>query len=199
MVEKGLVEGMNKIYFLLKLSFYFWVISFLGGVIFGISPALIATIDIIGEADWDYKEISFKKMKKSFKVNFIRGNQIMYSFGLIITFLFLSLYTSSQMHGMLFLIIDFLLIVLIIVVSVSSFFSYSIISAYDISMKNLIKLSFILFFKEGKGSMAITIFLVVLCLVIVKFPAIAFFAGSGALGYFLYRLGIKLSQNISIN
>ena len=199
MIEKGLVEGMNKIYFLLKLSLYFWGVALMGGIILGIGPALITAIEMIGETDWEHKEISFHKMRTLFKENFKRGNQIFYSFGFICLFLFLSLYTSSQMTGMLFLVIDFLLVVLLIIVGISGLFSYSVVSAYDISFKNLIKLSLILFFKEGKGSVSIVIFVILLTAVGFKFPAIAFFMGSGLLAYFLYRLGEKINQNLQIN
>lgn len=199
MIEKGLVEGMNKIYFLLKLSLYFWIIALMGGFVLGVGPALIAAIEIISEADWDFKEISFKKMTLLFKENFKRGNQIFYTFGLICLFLFLSLYTSSQMTGMLFLVIDFLLVLLLIIVAISGLFSYSVVSTYEISFKNLVKLSLILFFKEVKGSVSIVIFVLILSIVAVKFPAIAFFMGSGLLAYFLYRLGEKINQNLRIN
>ncbi|MEG0284826.1 MAG: DUF624 domain-containing protein [Vagococcus sp.] len=196
MVEKGVTEGMNRFYFLLKASMLFWGLSLMGGLIFGIAPALLALMDVIGEVDWDYKELSFAKMKPLFRENFKRGNQLMYSSLSILIFLFLSLYTASQMTGMLFLMIDFLLVVLLIMVSVASLMGFVVSSRYEISLNNLIKLSLILLFKEIKASLAIVVLLVVLIVMTIKLPAITFFVGSGIMAYFLNNLGEKIEKSL---
>ena len=153
-------------------------------------------MDVIGEVDWDHKELSFAKMKPLFRENFKRGNQLMYSSLSILIFLFLSLYTASQMTGMLFLMIDFLLVVLLIMISVASLMGFVVSSRYEISLNNLIKLSLILLFKEIKASLAIVVLLVVLIVMTIKLPAITFFVGSGIMAYFLNNLGEKIEKSL---
>lgn len=196
MIEKGLTEGMNRFYFLLKASILFWILSLLGGLFLGIAPAFLTLIEVIGEVNWDYKELSFSKMKPLFFENFKQGNQLLYTTFFVCVFLFLSLYTASQMTGMLFLMISFLLLVILIMIIVASFLGFVIASRYDISLKNLIKLSLILFFKEIKASLTITFFVILFSILLIKLPGLTFFAGSGLMAYFFNNLGEKLEKSL---
>lgn len=196
MIEKGLTEGMNRFYFLLKASMLFWGLSLLGGLFFGVAPAFLTLIELIGEVDWDYKELSFSKTKVLFRDNFKQSNQLFFSAFFTCLFLFLSLYTASQLTGMVFLMISFLLVVLLIIVIVASILGFIIASRYDISLKNLIKLSLILFFKEIKASIVISILVILFVILLIKLPAIAFFAGSGTMAYLLNNLGEKLESSL---
>jgi uncharacterized membrane protein YesL len=100
------------------------------------------------------------------------------------------------MTGMLFLMISFLLLVLLIMIIVASFLGFVIASRYDISLKNLIKLSLILFFKEIKASLTITFFVILFSILLIKLPGLTFFAGSGLMAYFLNNLGEKLEKSL---
>lgn len=197
MIESGITEGINKFFYLLKLSVYFWGISLVGGLFFGMGPAFLSIMTLYREDGWDYKEITLKRSFSLFKANFAIGNQLFYAYALVIGILFLSLYTSSQLTGVIFLMIDFMLAVLLVIMVVSWFFANALLSVFDISLKNVMKLATILFFKEFKGSVSIVIVIVLLAIVALKMPAMIFFAGAGSLAFFLSRLGQKLDNSLT--
>nr|WP_245249420.1 DUF624 domain-containing protein [Vagococcus allomyrinae] len=196
MIESGITEGINKFFFILKLSVYFWGMSLVGVVFLGVGPAFLAIMSIYQEFGWDYKEITWQRLWRRFKDNFVLGNKLLYTYGGVSLFLFLSLYTSSQLTGMIFLMIDFMLVALLLMVLVGAFFAFALVSVYDISFQNLLKLSFILVFKELKATFSIIVFMVLLIVVGYKAPALLFFAGIGIVAFFLSRLGKKLDEGL---
>ncbi|MBP1041460.1 DUF624 domain-containing protein [Vagococcus sp. BWB3-3] len=196
LIESGITEGINKFFFILKLSVYFWGMSLVGVVFLGVGPAFLAIMSIYQEFGWDYKEITWQRLWRRFKDNFVLGNKLLYTYGGVSLFLFLSLYTSSQLTGMIFLMIDFMLVALLLMVLVGAFFAFALVSVYDISFQNLLKLSFILVFKELKATFSIIVFMVLLIVVGYKAPALLFFAGIGIVAFFLSRLGKKLDEGL---
>ncbi len=196
LIESGITEGINKFFYILKLSVYFWAMSLVGAVFLGVGPAFLAIMSIYQEFGWDYKEITWQGLWPRFKTYFILGNKLLYSYGLASLFLFLSLYTSSQLTGIIFLMIDFMLVVLMLMVMVGGFFAFALVSVYEISFKNLLKLSFILVFKELKATFSIVIFMVIVMVVGYKAPALIFFAGIGTVAFFLSRLGKKIDEGL---
>lgn len=199
MIETGVTEGINKFYFILKLTLYFWALSISRGVIFGVGPAFLTIMALFGEYGWDHSKVTWKNLYPEFKKEFKFGNQLFYSFFLIGLFLFLSLWTSVQLKGMLFLMTDFILIFLLLVVIIAGGFAFSLYSHYDISLKNLIKLSVILFFREFKAALSLVVFLVIMTVINLKMPAFIFFISAGVLALFLYRLGKKVSEGLVID
>lgn len=196
MIESGITEGINKFFFILKLSVYFWGMSLVGAVFLGVGPAFLAIMSIYQEFGWEYKEITWQGLWSRFKENFFLGNKLLYLYGTVSLFLFLSLYTSSQLAGIIFLMIDFMLVVLMLMTIISGFFAFALVSVYDISFKNLIKLSFILVFKELKATFSIVVFMILVTVVGYKAPGLLFFAGIGTIAFFLSRLGKKLDEGL---
>ena len=104
MIAKGLETGFNRVYYLIKLSLYFWGLSLSGLIVFGFVPALLTLTETHQEAAWNYKELTWKKSWALFKAYIIRGNQMMlifwkYYFIFVIKFISISSNTGIYLCG----------------------------------------------------------------------------------------------------
>lgn len=196
MIEKGVTEGINKFYYLLKLSMYIWVISLVGCLIFGLIPAIISGLELFQTDPWNEKTITLRSLYDGFKRNFIQANQIGLTFSLVCFILLYSLWFSIQIEGIPFLLIDFLLVFMIILVSISFFHSLSILAMFEISYKNLCYLSCILFFKETRVMLTFSFCIFLFLILAYKLPALLFFCGGGTFVVILAKVGTKTGQKL---
>lgn len=143
MLGKALETLFIRVWVVMKLTFYFWIYTLMGAIVLGIGPAYKTVNELFYLYDFEYKEITFKRGWETFKQTFVRGNVL---FGLFLAGTFLlgyNLYLSVQIQGILFLITDFILIFSLLYIY--STYQYSLIldSEYEISIPNLLKLSFV--------------------------------------------------------
>ena len=54
MLGKYLETFFNRCYLFIKLSLIFWGLSFTGGLIFGVGPALVTIASLFLEYRWEY-------------------------------------------------------------------------------------------------------------------------------------------------
>ena len=143
MLGKALETLFIRVWVVMKLTFYFWIYTLMGAIVLGIGPAYKTVNELFYLYGFEYKEITFKRGWETFKQTFVRGNVL---FGLFLAGTFLlgyNLYLSVQIQGILFLITDFILIFSLLYIY--STYQYSLIldSEYEISIPNLLKLSFV--------------------------------------------------------
>ena len=143
MLGKALETLFIRVWVVMKLTFYFWIYTLIGAIVLGIGPAYKTVNELFYLYGFEYKEITFKRGWETFKQTFARGNVL---FGLFLAGTFLlgyNLYLSVQIQGILFLITDFILIFSLLYIY--STYQYSLIldSEYEISIPNLLKLSFV--------------------------------------------------------
>lgn len=119
-----------------------------GGIIFGIGPALLTIVKLSLEYRWDHQELTWKNVFSTFKTSYKRGNFSFYGFLLLGVILSYNLYFSLQINHLLFLIIDFLLIFALFLMAISFLFSLFIEAQYEAAIKDVWKLSFLLFFMD---------------------------------------------------
>lgn len=143
MLGKTLESVFIKTWVIVKLNLLFWLFSAAGLLISGIGPALKTVNDLFAMHGFEYKEITIKAGWQRFKANFIRGNSLFYSAGLTIGFFIYNLFLSVQIQGLIFLMIDFLLVFGVIYLVVAFQYALLLDSYYAISLGNLLKLSFI--------------------------------------------------------
>lgn len=143
MLGKALENFFIRVWVMMKLNLFFLLFSLAGGLVLGIGPAWKSISELFIAYQFDYKEITFSEGWILFKENFKRGNALFWFFSGISAFLAYNLFLSLQVKGLGFLVIDFILIVALLYLFAS--FQYGLIfdSSYDMSFKNLIKLSFI--------------------------------------------------------
>lgn len=70
MLGKYLETFFNRCYLFIKLSLIFWGLSFTGGLIFGIGPALVTIASLFLEYRWEYKQMNKATWWKIYKENF---------------------------------------------------------------------------------------------------------------------------------
>ena len=143
MLGKALETLFIRVWVVMKLTLYFWAYTVLGGIVLGIGPACKTVNELFYTYEFDYKEITFKRGWKLFKQSFTRGNLL---FGLFLGMALLlgyNLYLSVQIKGILFLVIDFVLIFALLYAYATYQYSLILDSEYEISIPNLLKLSFV--------------------------------------------------------
>src|SRR5699024_30181 len=86
---------------------------------------------------------TFKRGWKIFKQSFKRGNLLFGLFLVVVLLLGYNLYLSVQIKGILFLVIDFVLIFALLYAYETYQYSLILDSEYEISLPNLLKLSFV--------------------------------------------------------
>jgi len=192
MIEEKVKSGIDKFYFFMKLSGYFWLVALCGGIILGIGPAWFAIVDKCLQAGWEHRDIRFRCAWHDLKKFFKYGNIISVGYLLLSLFIFFSLVTSSQLSGIVFLMIDFILAALLLLL----FYSFLLVPVtfgyFDISLGNTVKLSLILFFYQWKSTGAWLLFCGMMVWLNIKMPAFILFISSGASAMFMAKFGERL-------
>lgn len=169
----------ERVYVMIKLSLMFWSMTFFGGVILGVGPAFLAITDLYAEHKWDYQSIEWGNILTIFKDNFKRGNILFYFFLSVFLFALYNLYLAVQVQGPLFLIIDFFLVVLMIFSVITYIYALTINAQFDISIKNLIKLSGISLFANFLAIFRAGILLFMLGVITNRFKGLILFITPG--------------------
>ncbi|GGH80041.1 putative membrane protein YesL [Pullulanibacillus pueri] len=143
------LEGLfHRVYTLLKLNLYFWLLTLMGAFVLGIGPAFLTVAQLFIRYKWEYKEINWKTVMTTYKESMKRGNLFFYCSSLIMLIFVLNLYYSIQLKHMVFLMIDFLLIFAMVITFVTYIYALFIESKYETSIKNIWQLSFMMFFMD---------------------------------------------------
>ncbi|WP_312093030.1 DUF624 domain-containing protein [Niallia sp.] len=148
MIASFLTTFFNRFYVVLKLNLYFWLLTIMGGVIFGIGPAFLTIVKLFQAFRWEYQELTWGNVFSTFKSSYKRGNFFFGGFLLLGVILSYNLYFSLQINHLIFLIIDFLLIFALFLMAISFLFMLFIESQYEATIKNVWKLSLLLFFMD---------------------------------------------------
>ena len=143
MIGKALETFFIRIWVIVKLTLIFWILTATGLVIAGIGPALKAITVLYLSYDFDYKSITLKEAFQIFRKEFARANLIFWIYTAMFALLSYNLYLSVQISGLLFLAIDFILFFASIFVMIAFEYALLLDSQFEISLKNLVGLSFI--------------------------------------------------------
>ncbi|HCM89809.1 MULTISPECIES: DUF624 domain-containing protein [Vagococcus] len=150
MLGTGLERAFKVSWLVIKLNLFFHLFSLMGGIIFGIGPSIQMVSNLFQTSEFDSKEVTLKKAFKLWKQYFIRSNVQFLFFLSLFTLLAYNLYLSVQMLGMVWLMIDFILIVAILFLYISYQYVISYEATYDMPFIQVLKLAFIsVFFSFG--------------------------------------------------
>ncbi len=150
MLGSGLEKGFNICWLIVKLNLFFHLFSLLGGIVFGIGPSIQMVSDLFQESHFDTKEITFKRAFELWKGHFVRSNGQFLLFVSLFGILVYNLYISVQLVGLVWLMIDFLLIAAVLFIYVAYQYIISYETSYDMPFFQVIKLACIsVFFGFG--------------------------------------------------
>ncbi|WP_165006177.1 MULTISPECIES: DUF624 domain-containing protein [unclassified Enterococcus] len=143
MLGQALETLFIRVWVIMKLTLFFWIYTFAGGVVVGVGPALKTVNELFYLHGFEYKELTFKEGWELFKQSFFRGNLVFWGFLAGIALLSYNLYLSVQIKGILFLIVDFILLFGLLYAYTTYQYSLILDSEYQISVPDLLKLSFV--------------------------------------------------------
>lgn len=175
MINTGVQKVLTHAYVLIKLSIFFWCYAFLGLLILGIGPAFMVIAEIFNHSQWDYEKIKFREGLKLFRDRFGMGNAYGYSYLLVFILLGYNLYLSVQTKGLLFLVIDFI-IIFVLFLSLSMFnFGILLYAKYSCTLIDLFKLSFVQFFNNAMDVLKLLIGYIIILVITYKLPGLILF------------------------
>lgn len=181
MLGKALETFFIRVWVIVKLNLFFWLYSLAGGFVLGVGPALKVISELFITYEFAYKDITLKESGQLFKEHFKRGNALFWSFMGVAAFLGYSLFLSLQVKGLLFLIIDFILIFILLYLYTS--FQYALIfdGFYEISLSQLIRLSFISSFSSFSSFLKVTVGSAVILAITWKYKGLILFGTAAML------------------
>lgn len=180
-VSKGIETAFNKVYYLIKLSLYFWGLSFIGLLVFGITPAIMTIVEEHNEANWDFSQLKWKQLFEKFKQHFKQGNQLFLLYLLLFLVVGYNLFIALQTKGLLFLVLDFTLIFVLFILVLSFMIHLAVLVAFEITLINALKLAGIQFFTNTKECFLLIFGTVIIGLLTYKFPGLILFISIGLL------------------
>ncbi|WP_326717579.1 YesL family protein [Vagococcus jeotgali] len=139
-------KGFKGVWLIVKLNLLFVLFTLCGLVVFGIGAALQMTSDLFQESELDYRKVTFQKAWLSFKTNFLRSNGLFWLYNGVALLLGYNLYLSVQLTGIVWIIINFILIAATLFIFIAYQYVLVYTTNYDIPVSQLIKLSFISIF-----------------------------------------------------
>lgn len=199
MISKGIETAFNKVYYLIKLSLYFWGLSFIGLLIFGITPAMMAIVEEHSEANWDFNQIKWKNLFVKFKQNFKQGNQLFFLYLMVFLIVGYNLFIALQTKGLLFLVLDFTLIFVLFILVLSFIINLSVLISFEITLINSLKLSVIQFFTNTKECFLLIFGVIIVSVITYKFPGLILFISTGLLAGVISTSTKRMFQTILVD
>lgn len=181
MIGKALETFFIRIWVIVKLTLFFWILTATGLVVAGIGPALKVITILYLSYDFDYKSITLREAFQLFRKEFARANLIFWIYTAILILLSYNLYLSVQISGLLFLVVDFILFFALIFVIIAFEYALLIDSQFKISIKNLIGLSFISNFVNFMTYLKLLVGLVLILALTYQFKGLILFGMIGLL------------------
>ncbi|AYG00055.1 YesL family protein [Lactococcus allomyrinae] len=181
MIGRALEVLFIRIWVVVKLTLIFWLLSLSGGFILGFGPAFKVVTELYLAEGFEHTAIKVKQAYRIFKRNFWRANLIFWFYAAISLLLIYNLYLSVQIRGLLFFIIDFIL--LFGLTYVLTAFEYSMIldSQFEMSFGNLLKISFISNFVSFRTYLKLLLGTIILLILTWQFKGLILFAVIGVL------------------
>ncbi|MGX7024239.1 YesL family protein [Vagococcus hydrophili] len=150
MLGTGLERAFKVSWLVIKLNLFFHLFSLMGAIVFGIGPSIQMVSDLFQLSEFDYKEVTLKKAFEIWKKHFVRSNGQFLLFVGVAAVLAYNLYLSVQMLGMVWLMLDFILIVALMLLYLAYQYVISYETTYEMPFIQVIKLAFIsVFFSFG--------------------------------------------------
>lgn len=196
MVSSGIQKVFYLIWTIIKLNLFFLLFSLMGGMLLGVGPSFQTMSDLLFEYGIDYQNITFRNYFDNWKNNFKKSN---IHFWIITVFSFLVLYNlflSAQMTGLIWFVVDIILIFILLLIMVTYLYLVQYESKYEISITNLFKLSFISVFINFATIIKITFGIITIIFITWNFKGLLLF-GTFALIAVWSEVSTKEKRNMT--
>lgn len=187
MVGSIVEQVFNKSYVLLKMNLFFVILSFLGGIVFGVGPAWYAISSLFQETGWDTNNKSFKTTWNYYKEGFVRVNKLSLTYLAVNAILLFNLAIAIQQKGLLFFTITLLILFILLLTFFLFNNSIQLEVSYDLSWKENIQLAITILFANFKELALQTGGLILLVFVTLKLPALLLFGTFAAQAIWMHR------------
>ncbi|KXT73029.1 hypothetical protein STRDD10_01659 [Streptococcus sp. DD10] len=177
-----------KVYLSMLASGLFLLLSFSGGLVLGIGPASMTVMSLAETNGEDYKSYRIKEAWRLFRSNFIRGNQMFYSFFSLLAVFLYGIYLMVQLpnQSLFYLSLTLLNLFLALLLPLLYTLYLKIQVHFELSYLNGLKLSFIsLFLTPPLLLLKLVIGFALLVLVGWYAPALAVFVLLGMWHFFV--------------
>lgn len=178
----------TKVYVSMLVSGIFFLLSLCGGLVLGIGPAGTTVMSLVHAHGDEYKSYKWSEAWSLFKDNFVRGNQVFYSFLALYALLTYGVFLLVQLpkQSLFYVFLSLIDVIFLLVLPLVYMLYLKLQVHFDLSYKNSVKLSVISLFitpistilKLGLG----TILLLVISWYV---PALAFFVLVGLWHFFV--------------
>lgn len=189
MVSKSIQVLFIRIYTIIKLNLIFWALAFAGVLVAGIGPSVLTVSELYYTHGFDYREITFRSAWSKFKTNFKKGNTIFWTFAAVEILLSYSLYMSVQLHGLIFIISDFVIIAILLLAICLFWYVMNIQSGFVINYPNSLKLALAHFFYNFFDNVKEIVALVIVIGVTYRYKGLILFASVSAMILITHAVG----------
>ena len=165
----------TKVYVMLILSFYFWVLTVAGLVIAGVGPALRTVAEIYDHHGWQYREYHWHESWQTFKQVFKAANMQWWGFAIVGAILSESLYLALQFKVGWMLFIIFILIFALLLCLALGMFTMVLQSHYDVTFKVALRLAVSQFFSSFPRLLLFLGGLLMIVVFTIKWPGLILF------------------------
>ncbi len=179
----------DRIYVLIKLSLMFWIMTMMGGVVLGIGPAFSSVIQLYTDHEWTHRDMRWKQIGTLFVSNFKRGNMIFYTYFLIIAVLAYNMYLAVQIRGIAILFVQFLIAAAFVLTVCAYLYAVLIDNNFEISYKNLLKLSAIAVMGNFFSVLKLLLAMIVVGFITSKYMGLLPFLTIGMITVLVSRIG----------
>lgn len=176
MISRAVQQIFIKAYTIIKLNLFFWGLSLCGGLVLGVGPALLVINELYYDYDFHYGQMSWKVAWKLFKENLTEGNKLFYSFAIVIFLLGYSLFLSVQLHGLTFIVTDFIIAIVLLATICIYAYVLNIKVSFEINLINSFKLACAHFFYNFFDNMKEILGIAVIIGITYKFSGLILFA-----------------------
>lgn len=191
MVSSGMEKLFTTTWKVIKLNLYFHLFSLLGGYFLGIGPAFQMVSDLVQKLEVEKGTFTFNEAFVSWKSHFIRANLLFWSCCLASLIFIYNLFLSVQLQGLIWFIVDFILIASIVILANVYLYGLLYETNYLISMKNLLKLSLGSVFLNFSVLCKLTIGVIIITVVSWQLKGLLLFATFSSIMILSNKLTIK--------
>ena len=179
----------DRIYVLIKLSLMFWIMTMMGGVVLGIGPAFSSVVQLYTDHEWTHRDMRWKQIGTLFVSNFKRGNMIFYTYFLIIAVLAYNMNLAVQIRGIAILFDQFLIAAAFVLTVCAYLYAVLIDNNFEISYKNLLKLSAIAVMGNFFSVLKLLLAMIVVGFITSKYMGLLPFLTIGMITVLVSRIG----------
>ncbi|KXT78961.1 DUF624 domain-containing protein [Streptococcus sp. DD13] len=188
----------QRVFMAMLASGIFLVLALCGGLVLGIAPAGSVLMTLFAQYRYNYKQYKWTEAWTLFKENFVRSNQIFYTFFVTESAFLYGIYLIIQVpQSILTVLVTIFNLVFAVIIPLGYAVYLKLQVYFDMSYFNSLKLSFIGMFLSLLSMFKILIGAAIVLMILYLAPALVFFVFIGAWHFFISDLLEPVYQVVS--